>query len=80
MLAGLFLLISCQKIIPNAQNNSTPTNFSQVFDAFWNDMSTNYLYWDIDTTNWDAVYSHYKPIFTELNLQSTSDVRKSVNY
>lgn len=76
----LIYFVSCKKNIPSIINNATPTNFSQVFDEFWNGMNTNYLYWDIDTTNWDAVFKKYKPIFSQLDLQSKDDVQRSVGY
>ena len=63
----------------------TPENyiggsFSEVFTAFWNGMNNNYVFWDIDTTNWDNMYKIYKPIFDSLDINKTSDVQKSVQY
>jgi len=72
------LFTSCQKddfLISNA-----PTNFSEVFETFWNKMNINYVYWDIDTTDWDAVYKRYKPIFAQLDLKKHADNLKSVQY
>jgi hypothetical protein len=43
-------------------------------------MNTNYVYWDIDTTNWNAMYNTYKPIFAQLNLNNNADLTKSVQY
>jgi len=58
---SLFIfLASCKKDFPQQNEiNSTPLTFSQVFDSFWNSMNKNYLYWDVDTTNWDEVYKNY---------------------
>ena len=75
-----FYFFSCKKNIPSVISNTTPTDFSQVFDEFWNGMNTNYLYWDIDTTNWDAVYKKYKPVFAHLDLKNKGDLQKSVGY
>lgn len=79
---SLFIfLASCKKDFPQQNEiNSTPLTFSQVFDSFWNSMNKNYLYWDVDTTNWDEVYKNYKPVFAKLSLQNDSDVLKSVSY
>ncbi len=74
------LFVGCKKNIDNPVSNATPTNFSQVFNQFWNGMNTNYLYWDIDTTNWDAMYAKYQPIFAQLNLQNNNDLLTSVSY
>lgn len=73
------ITLSCRK------NNSPtyvsyPTNFSEVYEDFWNKMNTNYVYWDIDTTNWDSVYMKYKPLFAQLDLYNSNDVKKSVEY
>jgi Periplasmic protease len=43
-------------------------------------MNINYVYWDIDTTNWDAMYVKYKPIFAQLDIKNASDKLKSVQY
>ena len=75
---GVVLLTSCQK--NDFTVTDTPSNFSEVFDAFWYKMNTNYVYWDIDSTNWDDMYRKYKPVFAKLNLQDNNDVIKSVQY
>jgi carboxyl-terminal processing protease len=75
----LLLNTSCKKdasYIPN----TPPKTFDDVFESFWENMNRNYVYWDIDTTDWDAVYLKYKPIFSKLNLHNAKDVRKSVQY
>ena len=85
-LTGLvFLFItftSCHKTVSSGNGNteSTVTSFSQVFEQFWNGMNTNYIYWDSDTTNWDAIYAKYKPLFAQLDLNDKNDVQKSVAY
>lgn len=75
-------LFSCRKDLQsiNEPESYIDGNFSQVFDAFWNGMNNNYVFWDIDTTNWDNMYTRYKPVFAKLNLNDTNDVKKSVNY
>jgi len=80
----LFLIavtfFSCKKNIPNPVTNREPVNFGQVFDDYWNGMNANYMFWDIDTLDWNAVYSHYSPIFNKLDLQNKKDVESSVAY
>jgi carboxyl-terminal processing protease len=80
---GFFIWISlagCKKVAPLPLTNAVPADFSQVFDAFWNGMNTNYVYWDIDTTDWDDMYTRYKPVFAQLNLQDNNDLQRSVGY
>ena len=78
----LIFFTSCRREIsaPNQPEAYVGGNFEQVFDAFWNGMNNNYVFWDIDTTNWDAVYSRYRPLFSSLNINDSNDVRKSVGY
>ena len=71
--------ISCKKnSFP--LSNLSPKNFSDLFEQYWNGMNVNYIYWDVDTTNWDNIYIKYKPIFANLDLNNITDVRKSVGY
>ncbi len=78
----LLLFTSCRKNIPNVETPESYIggSFSEVFDAFWNGMNTNYVFWDIDTTNWDNMYKIYKPVFANLDINKTSDIQKSVQY
>ncbi len=78
-LALIVIAFSCKKEI-HAVNPILPITFNQVFDQFWTKMSTNYVYWDTDTTDWNAVYSKYQPVFSSLNLQNVEDRKLSVGY
>jgi carboxyl-terminal processing protease len=83
-LSGLYLagvlFTSCKKDIASPINNIAPTNFNQAFNEFWNQMNVNYVYWDIDTTNWDSMYIRYQPVFSRLNINNNADLKKSVEY
>ncbi len=76
----LLLLTACKKDISNPIGNQPLSSFSQAFDEFWNELNVNYVYWDIDTTNWDAIYKQYKPIFGGLQIGNTADLERSVGY
>ncbi len=82
LLLLIMLISACTKNIENVNRpeNYVDGTFSEVFDAFWNGMNNNYVFWDIDTTNWDGMYTRYKPVFDRLNINDSNDVRKSVNY
>ncbi len=71
---------SCKKNIPSPINSTTPTSLDDVFKDYWNQMNVNYVYWDIDTTNWDSMYYRYEPIFANLNINSNNDLKKSIGY
>jgi carboxyl-terminal processing protease len=73
-----FLFAACKK------NSSLPPagdrlSFAQIFDAFWRGMSRNYVYWNLDTTNWSAMYNIYKPRFDRLDINNNSDIQQSVS-
>ncbi|MCU7547895.1 S41 family peptidase [Chitinophagaceae bacterium LB-8] len=48
-------------------------NYGEFFKAFWNGVNTNYVFWDIETVNWDSMYQIYKPRFDSLDLKPLSD-------
>lgn len=78
---GCFVLLvfsSCVKT--PITNKTTPNTFSDVFEQYWNMMNINYVYWDIDPTDWDYVYTKYKPLFAKLDLNNTNDIKQSVAY
>lgn len=43
-------------------------------------MNVNYTYWDIDTTDWDAVHYHYKPLFIPLDIKDPQDMQTAAQY
>jgi hypothetical protein len=48
-------------------------NFSRVFEAYWQAMNNNYLFWDRDPADWDAVYDTYKGKFDALGVLNVAD-------
>lgn len=48
------------------------TNYSEQFDVLWNNINTGYVFWDVDETDWDAVYEKYMPQFEALDLRMES--------
>src|ERR1700753_3457913 len=80
---GCFLLLTgCRKTITSAP---TPTsypadNYQDIFQAFWNGMNTNYVFWGIDTTNWDNMYTVYKPLFDQLTVFDSAHEAKAEQY
>ncbi len=75
----IIVFTSCQKDTRDIALK-TPSTFSEIFNQFWSKMNANYVYWDIDTTNWDAIRSKYSPLFSQLNLENEEDKKMSVNY
>ncbi len=79
----LFLVFaSCDKGLSSSNPNlgKTPQSFEEVFQEFWYGMNQNYVYWDHDTTDWDAIYKHYKPMFRQMDLKKDEDLKRSVQY
>ena len=74
------LFSGCKKQVYSDYNGQSVADFNQVFEGFWNNVNTNYVYWDIDTTNWDNKYYQFKPLFAKLDLNNPNDVNKSIGY
>lgn len=43
-------------------------------------MNTNYVFWGIDTTNWDNMYKVYKPLFDQLTVFDSAHEAKAEQY
>ena len=85
LLSLFFMLLSfssCRKDIPviKAAQNYPGDSYPNLFEAFWNGMNSNYVFWDIDTTNWDKVYSTYKPLFAQLTTFNSSNQQLAEQY
>jgi carboxyl-terminal processing protease len=82
-LFGCFLaLTSCRKTITSTpEATSYPgDNYPDIFQSFWNGMNTNYVFWGIDTTNWDNMYTVYKPLFDQLTIFDSAHEAKAEQY
>ena len=44
-------------------------SYSTQFDYLWKCMSTGYVFWDVDETDWDAKYDEYMPKFQALDAK-----------
>jgi len=58
-------------------------SYSTQFEYLWKCLSTGYVFWDVDDTDWDAVYDDYMPKFHALDAKhqagqvvSTSELRE----
>ena len=43
------------------------STYTEQFDYLWRVLSTGYVFWDVDTTDWDVMYERYLPAFQELD-------------
>src|SRR6201996_3920771 len=82
LVVSLLALTGCRKTITS---NPDPTlypgdNYPEVFQSFWNGMNTNYNFWGIDTTNWDNMYTVYKPLFDQLTVFDSAHEAKAEQY
>lgn len=82
VLGPLFLLGACRKTISSTpEATSYPgDNYPDVFQSFWNGMNTNYMFWGIDTTNWDNMYTVYKPLFDKLTYFNSANETLAEQY
>lgn len=64
---------SCRKTVDTERLTSyNGTSYSDVFESFWHGMNTNYVFWDIETVNWDNMYKTYKPRFEYLDKNKSN--------
>lgn len=75
-------MTSCQDDAPYVFNPSEQIGYlfedwDDVFESYWNAMNYNYAFWDIETTDWDKVYTEYKPQFEELKFGVSEDSIKA---
>jgi hypothetical protein len=54
--------------------NPNEYNFPAIFKSYWTGMNRNYLFWETDPTDWDAVYDEYKPKFDALGIFPSVDL------
>src|SRR6201995_3080576 len=82
ILCSLLAFAGCRKTISSQpEATSYPgDNYPDLFQAFWNGMNTNYVFWGIDTTNWDRVYTKYKPLFDQLSYFDSANEAKAEQY
>ena len=66
---------SCKRDITKREllSNYEANTFAEAFETFWKGISSNYLFWDQETVNWDQMYQAYKPKFDSLDTRPYSD-------
>lgn len=82
VLGSFLALAGCRKTISSTpEATSYPgDNYPDVFQSFWNGMNNNYVFWGIDTTNWDQMYTIYKPLFDQLTYFNSTNEAKAEQY
>ena len=86
LLLVLFLSITmgaCRKEVTTERVTSYYGNsYSEIFEAFWNGMNTNYIFWDVENVNWDNMYKTYKSRFEFLDKEpnNSKTAEKAVQY
>ena len=71
-IAATMFFAACRKeadYIPYTGENSklAYNTYTEQFQYLWKCMSTGYVFWDVDTVNWDAAYDRYLPRFEALD-------------
>src|SRR6476660_1511080 len=78
-----FLMVGCRKDVEKERlTNYYGKSYTEIFEAFWNGMNTNYVFWDIEKVNWDDMYKTYKPRFEYLDQQKNdpNNAQKAAQY
>ncbi|MDR0619305.1 MAG: hypothetical protein LBG17_05350 [Bacteroidales bacterium] len=66
----IFMAAGCRKDIPQLnrpEDYYISGSFTGTFEMFWSGMNHNYVFWEIDTTDWDRVYDEYYAKFRALD-------------
>lgn len=68
----VLLLASCRKeadYVPyiGESGKLAYSNYTEQFQYIWKCISTGYVFWDVDTVDWDAAYERFKPKFEALD-------------
>ncbi len=79
LIISILLFITCKNEIDLSENITT-NSLLDTYDIFWEKMNTNYLYWDIEKTDWDQVNAKYRPKFTVLNSENIKHIEKAITY
>ncbi len=75
----VILVITACKKSRLSDGETKPETFREIFEQFWSKMNQQYVYWDQDATDWNAVYVKYSPLFDQLS-NSKTDTLKSISY
>ena len=72
IIAVILLFSSCRKeadYIPftGESGKMAYSNYTEQFQYLWKCLSTGYVFWDVDTVDWDAAYDRYLPLFEALD-------------
>jgi hypothetical protein len=82
VLFAAMLCFSCRDAVDltNPEKYDIGETWEATFESYWTGMNNNYLFWDIDPTDWDAVYSEYQPKFAALTIDSDESFGKAYKY
>lgn len=66
------LCVSCETtMVENPEDEEYRSRKCQTllgqFQYIWNGINNSYVFWDIDPTDWDAIYTEYAPKFEKLD-------------
>lgn len=80
----LFVLCSCRKesdYVPyiGESHKLAYSTYEEQFVFLWKSISAGYVFWDVDTTDWDKVYNRYLPRFQELDRHYADSGFVSIN-
>lgn len=76
LLSSLVILLfaSCRKDAPDLINPNTiePQTYTEQFQTVWEGMNNSYVFWDVDTVDWEARYDECIHIFEEFDARGVN--------
>ncbi|MGN0906730.1 MAG: S41 family peptidase [Bullifex sp.] len=74
MISALLLSACSNEFNPKAPfEYADDGTWEGIFSGFWHGMNENYVFWDVDDTDWDEVYKTYLPLFQDLGEYDSDD-------
>ena len=78
ILIALFAVLAfsaCRKesldlVNPNSRICKT---YLQQFETVWEGMDQSYMFWELDTVDWDARYEEYQPVFAAFDARGRNN-------
>lgn len=74
IVSAALLFVACRKeadYVPYVGESSklAYSNYTEQFQYLWKCLSTSYVFWDVDTVDWDATYDRLLPQFEALDAK-----------
>ena len=75
-----FTITSCTNDIKDPEKIFKGESWEEIFEEYWTVMDEEYVHFQYEDTDWDAIYKEYAPLFKDLNYSDAGDCFKAFSY